>query len=93
MRMVAAIAHMNGHDVRSEQVKTFIYSCLLGNEVKQALREAGLRVGKQLTRKAIHGMSREIIMKLNRVVGNKLVCKFGGRRVFGAGSCPSRRFV
>lgn len=31
LRMVAAIAHMGGYDVRSDQVRTLAYTCLCGS--------------------------------------------------------------
>lgn len=81
MRMVAAIAHMTGHDVRSEQVKTFIYSCLLGSEAKDALKEVGLKLGRQLSRKAIEGMSKEFTKKLHHAVSGRLFNRCGGRNM------------
>lgn len=81
MRMVAAIAHMHGHDVRSDQVRSFVYSCLLGDEVGDALKEVGLRLGKQLSRKAIEGMTKDFTRKLHTVVGNRLFNKCGSQNM------------
>jgi hypothetical protein len=77
MRMIAAIAHLNGYDVKSDQVRTFIYCCLLGEDAKSALKQSGLKVGRQLSRKAIQSMTREFIFKINGQVGRRLVTKFG----------------
>jgi hypothetical protein len=77
MRMVAAIALINGYDIKSEQVKSFIYCCLLGQEVDQALRKAGLKMGRQWTKKAITSMSQDFVAKVNSVVRSRLVAKVG----------------
>lgn len=82
MRMIAAVAHINGYDIKSEQVKTFVFCSLLGDGVHEALKKAGLRTGKQLSKKAITSMSRDILLKVNRSVGKKLVAKFGGKSMF-----------
>jgi len=77
MRMVAAIALINGYDIKSDQVKSFVYCCLLGQEIDQALRKAGLKMGRQWTKKAIMSMSREFVTKVNTVVRARLVSRVG----------------
>jgi hypothetical protein len=77
MRMIAAVAHMNGYDINSDQVKTFIYCCLLGEGIKSALKGVGIKVGKQLTRKAIERMPQEFLQRINHAIGIHLVTKFG----------------
>ena len=79
MRMAAAIAHMNGYDVKSDQVKTFVYACLVGDGIKDLLKGSGVVIGKQLTKQAIKAISREMVVKVNRAVGFRLVTKFGER--------------
>jgi hypothetical protein len=75
--MVAAIAHMGGHDVRSDRVRTVCYACLCGNAAMDILKGAGLTVGKKLTEQAIKRLSYEAIKKINRAVGFRMVTKFG----------------
>jgi uncharacterized protein (DUF697 family) len=77
LRMIAAIAHMGGHDVRSERVKTLAFACLLGNAAKDVMKEAGVQVGAALTRHAIARISQDALDRLNRRVGFILISKFG----------------
>jgi hypothetical protein len=55
IRMVAAIAHMGGHDLKSDEVKTFVYACLAGNGAKDILKNSGIGIGKKL---AISGIKK-----------------------------------
>lgn len=77
IRMIAAIAIMNGYDVKSDQVRTLCYSCLLGNEVKDILKNIGISVGQSLTHSIINKISGEVLTEINRSVGFRLITKFG----------------
>jgi hypothetical protein len=85
LQTVAAIAHMGGYDVRSDKVKTVCYACLCGNAATDVLKAAGVTVGKKLTEKAIQRLSFEIIKKVNKAVGMRLVTKFGQTGVINLG--------
>lgn len=39
MRMIAAIAHIGGHDIRDDRVKALVYACLTGNAAKDILKD------------------------------------------------------
>lgn len=43
--MVAAIAHMGGDDLKSDEVKTFVYACVAGNGAKDILKDSGIQRG------------------------------------------------
>lgn len=77
LQMVAAIACIGGHDVRSDRVKTICYACLCGNGATDILKGAGITIGKKLTERAIKGLSFEVIKKINQKVGFRLITKFG----------------
>ena len=34
IRMIAAIAHMGGHDLKDDRIKAIVYICLTGNKAK-----------------------------------------------------------
>ena len=88
MRMIAAIAIISGYDPRSDQVKTLIYCCLVGNSGMDFLKkEVGLKVGQKLTEKVISAINKEILIKINRFVGFRLVTKFGEKGVINLGKC------
>ena len=77
LQMVAAIARMGGHDVRSDRVRAVCYACLCGNAATDILKGAGITIGKKLTEQAIKQLSFDVILKINRAVGFRMVTKFG----------------
>ncbi len=85
LQMVAAIAHMGGHDVRSDRVRTICYACLCGNVAVEMLQSAGITIGKKLTEQAIKQVSFDVILRINRAVGFRMVTKFGEKGVINLG--------
>ncbi len=77
IRMIAAIAHMRGYDSRDDQVKTFVFVCLTGQSASDILKQAGIKAGSAFTKQAIKRIPGEIIKSINKVVGFRLVTKFG----------------
>jgi hypothetical protein len=53
VRLVAAIAHLRGHDIRSPEVRALVLACLSGSKAAGTLRDAGVRFGGRLGRDAI----------------------------------------
>ena len=47
----ATIAHLKGYDVHSEQVKTFVLLCLIGEAGESILKNAGIVVGNKVCQK------------------------------------------
>lgn len=77
VRMIAAIAHMGGHDLKDDNVRSLVYVCLTGNAAAEILKEAGIQIGIKLTRSAISKVSSEVIKSINKAVGFRLLTKFG----------------
>lgn len=77
LRMIAAIACMCKMDIRSDQVKTLVYVCLCGNAASDVLKRCGVEVGQHITAVAIRRLSYEVIKKINKLVGFRLITKFG----------------
>jgi uncharacterized protein (DUF697 family) len=77
LQMIAAIAHMGGHDVRNDRVKAVCYTCLCGNAASEVLQGAGITIGKKLTERAIQQLSFDVIKKINQAVGFRMITKFG----------------
>lgn len=77
VRMIAAIAIMCGHDPREDRVKTLIFACLCGSEAKEILKHAGIQIGRKMAEQAIRRLSAEMIKQINKMVGFRLVTKFG----------------
>ncbi|UDM63445.1 EcsC family protein (plasmid) [Pseudoalteromonas piscicida] len=85
VRMIAAIAHMGGHDLHDDRVKTLVYACLTGNAGKDILKDMGIVVGTKLTTNAIRNISGKTITAINQKVGFRLLTKFGEKGVINLG--------
>lgn len=85
LRMVAAIAHIGGHDVRSDQVRTLAYACLCGSGVVEMLKEAGVQIGARLGTRLVGTISGEVIKTINKLVGFRLLTKFGSKGAINLG--------
>ena len=84
-RIVAAIAYLGGHNVKDDEVKTFVYACLAGNEAKDILKNAGIQLGKKLAISTIKRIPGTVITKINQKVGFRLLTKFGEKGVINLG--------
>jgi hypothetical protein len=85
IRMIAAIAHMGGHDLKNDKVKSLVYACLAGNAAKDILKDIGIVVGTKLTTQAIKNISGKTIVAINQKVGFRLLTKFGEKGVVNLG--------
>ena len=85
VRMIAAIAHIGGHDINDDRVKTLVYVCLTGNGAREILKDAGVVIGKKLTISAIKRISRRTLAAINRKVGFRLFTKFGEKGAINLG--------
>ena len=79
LRMVAAIAHIAGMDIRDQKTKELIISCLAGNTVKEIIQETGIRTSKALTRKLVNSISTNTLANVNSKVGFSLLTKSGSK--------------
>ena len=77
IRMIAAIAHIGGYDVKSDQVKSLVFACLVANSAKDIAKDAGIGIGNKLAINAVKQISGETIKAINKKVGFKLFTKFG----------------
>lgn len=78
LRMIAGIAHIGGHDVHDDRIKTLCFVCLTGNGVNEVLKNAGVNFGTKFTTKAIEKyITGQMIKTINRLVGFRLVTKAG----------------
>ncbi|UOG07700.1 EcsC family protein [Bacillus altitudinis] len=85
MRMIAAIAHMRGYDLKDDQVKTFVFVCLTGQAASDILKQVGIKAGERIAKQAIKKISGEVIKSINQKVGFRLVTKFGEKGVVNLG--------
>lgn len=85
IRMIAAIAHMAGHDLRDDRVKSLVFTCLTGNAAKDILKDIGITMGRKFTENAIKNISGKTIIEINKKVGFRLLTKFGEKGVINLG--------
>lgn len=77
LRMIAAIAYINGYDISSDQVRTMAYICLTGNSAMNVLKNVGIEIGEKIAVNALKKLPGAILTKINRQVGFKLLTKSG----------------
>ena len=76
IRMIAAIAAIRGYDVESDEVRTLIYLCLVGNTAGDILKQAGIKCMTDLAaKKLIPLLSKKVAEKVAENVGGKLLMK------------------
>ena len=66
IRMVAAIAALRGHDLKSDQVRTVVLACLCGTTLIDVVKEAGIGVGAGIAQQAVSSLSTEGLRRLAR---------------------------
>jgi hypothetical protein len=77
LRMVAAIAHLRGYDIKSDQVRTFALACLAGSGAVDILKDVGVQMGSKLASRALMSISGATLTRINQAVGFRLVTKAG----------------
>lgn len=78
LRMIAAIAHMGGHDILDDRIKSLCFVCLTGNSATEIVKSAGVQFGTKFTAAAIQKyITSEMIKSINKAVGFRLVTKAG----------------
>ncbi|MDN3220106.1 EcsC family protein [Pseudomonas nunensis] len=85
VRMIAAIAHMSGYDIKDDKVKTLVYACLVANSAKDVLKDIGVAVGNKLAMNAVKSISGKTLQEINKKVGLKLFTKFGEKGIINLG--------
>lgn len=76
-RMIAAIAHLRGYDVHSEEVRSVIAVSLIGSAGVEAMAKAGVEIGTKTAVAALKRVPGSVLIKINKAVGFRLVTKFG----------------
>ncbi len=85
MRMIAAIAHMRGYNLKDDQVQTFVYACLTGQSVNEVVKRTGRKFGLKFSEAQIKKIPGEVLKKINQAVRFRLVTKFGEKGVVNLG--------
>ncbi len=85
IRMITAIAVMGGYDVKDDRVKALVYTCLAGNAAKDILKGTGIVIGSKMSAQLIKSISKETIFAINKMVGFRLLTKFGEKGAINLG--------
>lgn len=85
MRMIACTAYMAGYELKSDQTQTFVYACLAGVALNNALKQAGIKVGIKLANGVIKKIPGKVLTKINQKVGFRFITKFGTTGVVNLG--------
>jgi hypothetical protein len=86
IRMIAAIAHIGGFDIRDDQVRSLVYLCLRGNTAAEVVKAVGIKLGENFAREAIGRIAGQTLVQINQSVGFRLLTKFGQTGVINLGS-------
>lgn len=85
MRMIAAIAYLNGYELDSDATQTFVYACLAGVAVNELLKRVGVTVGTKVATNLIKKIPGKVLTAINKKVGFRLLTKFGSTGVVNFG--------
>jgi hypothetical protein len=85
LRMIAAIAHIGGYDIRDDQVRSLVYLCLCGNAAGEVAKGVGIQLGMKLANEAVSRIPGQVLIQINKEVGFRLLTKFGQAGVLNLG--------
>lgn len=77
VNMIVAIAVIRGYDVHSDEVKTLVFLCIIGNSIGDVLKQAGIKAVTDYTAKTI-------LPKLTLAVSERIASKVGSKLVLKA---------
>jgi hypothetical protein len=85
IRMIAALAHIGGHDIKDDKVKSLVYLCMAGNGAKDLVKDLGIVIGKKVATQSVKNISGKTITAINQKVGFRLLTKFGEKGAINIG--------
>lgn len=80
-RMVAAIAHLRGHDLDDPRVRNAVLVCLLGEDTVASMVRKGELPGSPMALATAPGTTPELDRTVSRVVATDLVSRVVGKRM------------
>lgn len=78
--LAGAVAAVHGHDLDSEEVRSAVLLCLVGNMGTEAFKRVGVTVGSKVTMTLIKRTPVTVLRQINKKVGFMLVAKYGTKR-------------
>ncbi|HEY9699086.1 MAG TPA: EcsC family protein [Trichocoleus sp.] len=77
----AAVAYLRGYDIQSEQVRTMVLLCLIGEAGEEILKTAGITIGTKLFQNLIKQIPGKVLIEINKQIGFRLITKAGEKGV------------
>lgn len=80
-RMAAAIAHLRGYDVDSDEVQSIVLLSLLGSGGAALLSQVGVDIANKSAASALSKVPGKLFIEINKKVGYRLITKGGTKGV------------
>jgi hypothetical protein len=77
----AAIAYLRGYEIHSDQVRTMILLCLIGEAGEGILKNAGIAIGTKISQRLIDQIPGKVLIEINKKIGFRLITKAGEKGV------------
>lgn len=77
----ATVAYLRGYDIHSEQVRTTVLLCLLGEAGEEILKTAGIAIGTKICQNLIQKIPGKVLIEINKKIGFRLITKAGEKGV------------
>lgn len=84
-RLAGGVAHLRGHDVHTEDVRTAVLLTMLGSAGTEILKDTGIVIGTKGLAAALAKVPGKVFIDINKKVGFRLVTKGGTKGVINAG--------
>lgn len=77
-RMMLAIAYIYGWNIHCKDTSTDILLLMGGNASVNALKNIGIKMGQEYTKKTVQKhITREVMKKINKIISRKIITKAG----------------
>jgi hypothetical protein len=80
-RMTAAIAHLRGYDIKSDDVRSTVLITMLGSSGAEVLKDVGIQAGQKSVAAVLKKVPGTFFIRINKAVGFRLVTKAGTKGV------------
>lgn len=77
----AAIAYLRGYDILSDQVRTMVLGCLIGEAIEEIIQTAGIKLGTKVCQNLIKQIPGKVLIEINKKIGFRLITKAGEKGV------------
>ena len=85
IRMIAAIAHLCGYDIKNPRIRTLVFLCLTGKNALKVLEDSGIDINNKLPVQIINGLSIKGLVKVNKKIIFSLLAQMSELGLVGVG--------